>query len=307
VVLWTFVMTQPPPSPTKSAPRDTATYVWVALGLIGGATCLLLAFNPSPLRDWLHRLNFHIFGIPWSTFDTLLMLFLLLTPCIALLGTGIGFWRSRRIATMRTARILIDVSFLFILMAGCLWFLESSTLDGGYSWRFRERYDALSAEKEIWSLADSYAANHDGRRPPHLAALVEQGLSPRLLRYHNSKTPPLPESVLSVEPERWSTIAAAVDSHCDFAYLGGDLTISPSLQPESSRIVVLYGKIDLPEIPQVIYDADHHVYEYPFAARPVAFADGHARFVPLEELPQLVVEHNAARARLGLPPQKISP
>jgi hypothetical protein len=52
---------------------------------------------------------------------------------------------------------------------------------------------------------------------------------------------------------------------------------------------------------------DKRTYEYPFAARPVTFADGQARLAPLEELPSILAADTAARARAGLPPQPVRP
>jgi hypothetical protein len=298
-------MTQSTFTSGQSPPGSVATYFWLVLSLLCSMIfLLLLAPNPSPLADRLHRLNFHVLHIPWSTFLTSLLVVVLLMPCLALLGAAVGFWRSRRMRVKYVPRLLIAASVAMTIVAG---FEALPVLDGGYTWVFRERFDSLSAEREMCQVAESYADVHVGHWPPHLAALVTLGLSPRAMRYRYSKTPVLSDAVFASDPGQWSTIAAEVDAHCDFAYLGGDLTASPALRAESARIVILYGKIDLPEIPQVIYDADHHVYEYPFAARPIAFADGHARFVPLEELAQVFADHNAARARVGLPAQLMKP
>ena len=163
----------------------------------------------------------------------------------------------------------------------------------------RQRDDSLASGREFGQFGGPYAAEHEGRWPSDLATCLREGMPARLLRYRYSETPELPDGATLTNAE--------IDAHSDFAYFGGDLVDSPAMRAESSRIIVLYGKRVLPEIPRVVYDADRKVYEYPYAARPVAFADGQARCVSVDDLPKLIFDHNAARLRLGLPAQQIAP
>jgi hypothetical protein len=122
-----------------------------------------------------------------------------------------------------------------------------------------------------------------------------------MLRYRYSRRPRFPSDT----PADDNALAAILESSSDFNYLGADLVNSPDLPPVASRIIVAYGKSDLPEFPDVSYNQSTHMYQYAFAARPVSFADGHATLVSAVELPTLFREHNAARATLHLPPQSL--
>jgi hypothetical protein len=276
--------------------KDRSALPWSIAALVLGILCLLWMLDPSPLDGLLTRVNYHHIHIPWPIFLKLRFAFLIATPLLTIITFVLG-WRRRR---GTTANILLTAG-LTLLTTSAVGVVAWAHLDGGYTWLWRERSDARSSVRSFAENSQLYAAEHEHRWPPHLAALLTgYAVSPRDLRYRYSKTLSLPEP--SLRPEEWPPSAQTVDAHCDFFYLAADLVDSPALAGVAPRFIVAYGKITLPELPQIAYNTDTHAYEYDVAARPVSFADGHAALFPVDEMPSVFAAHNAARAQLGLPP-----
>lgn len=288
--------------PAATLPAKTAGgFLWAAAALIAAGFWFLLIAQWSPLRDWFHRVNYHELHVPWASFVNALLVLLVALPLAVLAGASTAFYQSRQTHFKKMVRTIAAASVLLTLCAGLGCFL-SQAMHGPHSGPIMERLNSLSSAREIHDLASASAENHQGRWPAHLAMLGLDMYLPRLT-YRYSRTPKLRDTLLDIQPDEWRSIAPEIDAHSDFLYLAGDLVESTSLAAVASEVITVCGKKDLPEIPVVIYDSRHHVYEYPYAARPVVFADGHGAFVPLEELPALIANHNAARAKIGLPAQ----
>jgi hypothetical protein len=282
------------------ARKDRSALPWACVTLVLGIACLLWAPNPTPLGGLLERLNYHHLHIQWRIYQAIELGLALAAPALLIVVFGVG-WRRKRTAA---ANLLFTSGLALLAVSAIIFYGEATTFDGGYTWRWRERFDALSSVRTLADNGRFYADSHDSHWPPHLATfLLQGGASERELRYRNSHTPALPQPPWDFDDV--PSLAASIDLYCDFVYLAGDLCASPDLDAHASVIIVAYGKMTLPEIPQVAYDEDHHVYEYGCAARPVSFADGHSVLVPPEELIALFAVHNATRAKLGLPPHAL--
>jgi hypothetical protein len=282
-------------------------HICVALGPLASIIFLLLALNPSPLAAWLYHVNYHTVHLSaaiaiWLVFGTKCAL-----PVLTIAGLVVGRRRTRKLNWGSAKRLFHYAALAIAVVTAGVWLMKATEFDHNDSMERHRRIHTLADAQLISADAQSYRATHDGHWPPHLAALLGEGLPSKHLRYAYSDTPDLPATATAAAADQWSLIAGVVDSHCDYVYLGADLPPSPKASAEAVHIVVLYGKVDLPELPQILWVYSRNVYEYCLTARPVAFADGNVRFVPVKDLPLIFAEHNAARVRAGLPVQQIKP
>ena len=279
----------------------------VASGPLASIVFLLLGLNPSPLAARLYQANYDTAHMPASVAVWLVFGVKCALPCLAVAGLVVAHRRARKLQLGRLGRTFHRAALAIAVMTAAAWSMEATEFDRNDSMERRRRLNTLVAARGISGFAQSYRATHEGQWPPHLAVLLGEGIPSKALRYAYSDTPDLPAAATTAAAGHWPLIAAEVDSHCDFVYLGGDLPQSAKGAAEAAQIMVLYGKFDLPELPQIVWDQPRHVYEYCFAGRPVAFADGDVRFVPVKDLPRTLAQHNAARARAGLPAQQVKP
>lgn len=139
-----------------------------------------------------------------------------------------------------------------------------------------------------------YADDNNDHFPPHLAVLLTtHAITPKELIDLNAPITltPFPESRL-VPPSDWRSIAAEVETHSDFIYVGADLTNS-----DDTEIIVVYTKLGRihkhMKFPEESWDGQ---------GRLVGYADGHTELVLDSDLAGVFGKSNAARIKLGLPP-----
>lgn len=147
---------------------------------------------------------------------------------------------------------------------------------------------------KIVQACQAYAEGHDEHFPPHLAVLLTAGsITPGQLLDRNApvELKPFPTARL-VAPADWRAIAADIEAHCDFTYVGADLT---STLDES--LIALYtkpGRIHRHmKFPEETWDGQ---------GRLVAYADGHTELVLDADLPAVLARGNAVRVKRGLRP-----
>ena len=181
-----------------------------------------------------------------------------------------------------------------ICMSTCSGLLCPGTADG----LLRSRHLAISAQtsahmSKIINACQAYAARNGDHYPPHLAVLLTTGaIKPDQLLDGNATTElrPFPASRL-VSPADWRTIAADVDAHCDFAYVGADSSNSASFD-----LIVLYTKAGC------IHKHMNVDEKWDGQGRLVGYADSHVDLVVDADLPAAFAATNEVRATKGLPP-----
>ena len=145
---------------------------------------------------------------------------------------------------------------------------------------------------QIANACLKYAEDNDAHFPPHLAVLLcSHAIKPPDLLDPETSTPPFPTTDL-VPPSDWRKITADVDAHCDFTYVGSDLTTDSDY-----AAIVLYNK------PTAVHQHYNGIAEnFDGPGRLLLFADRHSEFVRDADLPATFAASNAARAKLALPP-----
>lgn len=261
-------MTTPPPPPTPPPPERTAEQheavrrravpLAVCGIVVGVLSVVLLAFRP-PAAD---RPPMPFAGP--------------LAYCAILMGAGLLFYVK---GTSRTgfARGASVLAILLGLAGSMLYTKQSVDLRG-----VREQRE-LQNVRSIAVAARKFAEEKGGAYPADFAALLqakylepEQLLSP----YAGSGTEYLQKQKLSLGTAEGR---AAVATHSDYTYVGGDLR--SGIEGEAaSKIIVVYKT--------------EPVMRVHFA---VGYVNGSGRFLKLEEAKEALGATNEARKTLGLP------
>jgi hypothetical protein len=236
-------------------------------GLILWHICQAQGFRLVPTPPWVDYLAS---SIPF---------FLLTSIIIAIICLWLHKHSTRQrvlVTSLSIATVLLSI-FLYLFMFG-----------GKYRRPYAQHFGTAN---RLVEFSHTYAQNHNGRYPPHLAALVldKPYLADRLIDNDTLTTPaaipnPPPPSV------DWSKYAAEVDAHSIFVYSAADLA-DPTLAAGGTSsldpcIIVMYTK-KLPSVPRY---------------RLVTFVTGTHDLIPDSALPAAFAASNAARAKLGLPP-----
>lgn len=265
-----------PPKPRQKF--FTLGFTWVSAGpLVAGAILLIQIFLGAYLIKWNLLILAHLLTLFGSLSAIAFSIYVLI--------------RARREGVLSLAIAPFVLSLLITLCSGVLCVGFGGSLD-------KSRHVANTARTEanmsqIIKACHNYAADNDDHFPPHLAVLLTaRAITPDQLLDRNAPTPltPFPASSL-VPTSRWSTIAAEVDAHCDFTYIGADFTTS-----FDAPTIVLYTK------PGRIHKHMNSEETFDAQGRLVAFIDAHTELVLDADLPAAFAASNAARARLGLPP-----
>jgi len=143
----------------------------------------------------------------------------------------------------------------------------------------------LGNVRAVAAAAETYAAQHEGAYPPDLLALLEDGqLPPQALQSPYGRRDPLFDDfpqAHAVTPRQ--ALLTSVETASDYLYLAADLKTVPP--PLAGDILVAVSSNTVLRV-----------------SLAVAFADHHARFITLEEVPKVMTDCNAARAKMGLGP-----
>lgn len=217
---------------------------------------------------------------PWVEYlITAIPFFLLVSIIIAIMCLWLHKSSTRQrvfVASLSIATILLSV-FLYLSIFGV---------------KYRTPYSAyFGTATRMAKSSHIYALNHNGRYPPHLAAILLDGnFFARQLTDDDTVTTPAAIPYPPPLTDDWHKYAADVDAHTIFVYTAADLA-DPALAAGGTssldaRIIMAYTKT-LPQVP-------HH--------RVVAFVDGTPRLIPDSALLAAFAASNAARAKLGLPP-----
>ena len=240
-----------------------------------------------PLVHWSQKFNAHVLHIPWRIYVPLYWYLAAAFLAISLMGCVILLWRSRG----GSARGIRDAAYYSLLMVGIGTLLFVFSLGTGHDWRLVQRYGALRRLEGIHYTINLYKTTHDGQWPGDFETFVNDL---HILNYSGDR-----------EKVNFGEAFGDIASCCDYAYLGDDLTDTPELKKEARRILVFLGKVEMPEISEVVKDVEREGYQYLYAGRPAVFADGRVRFVMSKDLGAVLAEHNAARDRLGLGAQSV--
>ena len=182
--------------------------------------------------------------------------------------------RSRMLSTGRQIRLAVIVSFVIMALALLIVTLGRH----GPVHRGAVAADVADSARIITMQCNLFAADFEGHYPPHLAPLVLRGMNPKVLVAGDSGTVPM-KSPPEIPLEKWSTIAAEVDGHCDFIYVGAGIRAG-----DPPTIIVLCTK------PGVVA-----------GGRVIGFVDGHAEFVAERDFNAALDANNRAREEAKRP------
>jgi len=201
-----------------------------------------------------------------------------LASCAMLMGAGILFYARGTPGTRAAAAA--SLLAIALGMAGTLLYSRQAVQS-----RLARETLELQNVQTVAAAAETYARTHAGAYPADLLALLEDGvLAPQALQSPYGRRDPLfNEFARAHAAVPRPTLLASVETASDYLYLGGDLNNVP--QPLASDLLVAASTSTVLR-----------------ASLAVAFADHHARFITLEEVPKVMADCNAARAKMGLGP-----
>ena len=216
-----------------------------------------------------------------------------LSFCALLMGAGIIFY-ARGTSGTGAARA-IALAGLLAGLAGPAIFAKQ-TVD----WRKGTEGRELENVSSITRAANAYAVEHNGQYPPNLLVLLEgKYLTPESLISPFAATAVLTDDVKELRTKfKESEVLSTIDAHSDYTYSGGDLVL-PSVAtsaPATAAAAATRPATLPPEI--IVAYAKFPVMRVNIA---VAYVDGNANFVSLEEAEAAVKACNDARVKLGLP------
>jgi hypothetical protein len=224
----------------------------------------------------------------------------IMNPILALAAISFSIYAIVRVRRARGRLVGITAAALAIGFSVC-----SGLLCPGFAGSLdmsRQLSSTIFTESQMRAIVracETYAMDHDGHFPPHLAVLLTTGaIKPAQLLDRNAPIPlaPLPAARLAGAPD-WRALAAEVEAHCDFTYIGGDLASTSDSDLAESGLIALYSKPG-----RIHKHMDATMERWDGQGRLVAFADGHSELILDRDLAAVFARSNAARARLKLPP-----
>lgn len=206
-----------------------------------------------------------------------------MTSCAILMGAGILFY-ARGTPGTRLAAVLSVVGIV-AGMGGMMVYTRQAVM----SRQAREEMELRNVQA-VAKGAAAYAAGHEGAYPTDMLVMLEGGqLAPAALQSPFGQRSPLFDQFEKVRAGTSRVeLLKSVETAADYLYLGGDLKGVPG---------ELAGEV-------MVAASTNTVMRENYA---VAFADGKARFITVEEVPGVMAACNQARGKMGLGVLKAPP
>mgnify|MGYP005844591263 CR=1 FL=1 len=141
---------------------------------------------------------------------------------------------------------------------------------------------ATSNVRQILLATHAYALEHRSHLPAHLAAILPYAPAGQLFTDPATTTVPMILTQADLKGD-WRALAATLEAHCDFYYVGAGLNLTRI--PDPRQIMLVYSK-----------DVRKN------RLRVVGFADGHAAAIGPADFGSLFARLNQLRETQGLAP-----